>query len=156
MQLFEFVDEIESVNDRTDDRDCIGLGAEYLVAADLCLAGYRCSFAAAGLSYDLIADVAGRLLKIQVKATSKQKMVNTGSRSKKRLAYEFQAHRQNGERYTGAADVFAFVALDIRSILYVGTGRQKLWYRIPAKFMTPERSSLSRQVLEGLADAVLR
>ena len=60
----------DHIDEVATESDIIGLGAEYLVAADLTLAGHKCSVAAVGMPYDLVADIDCRLIRVQVKATA--------------------------------------------------------------------------------------
>lgn len=90
------------------------LAAQHLVAFDILTRGFFCSVAAEGLRYDLIADVGG-LRRIQVKMTSGLQM------SGGYLRYRFWGGKMNQKLrdYRGDIDLFAFVAMDIKRILYV-------------------------------------
>lgn len=93
-------------------------GAEFLVAADICLRGYSCMMAGPGLRYDIVADIGG-LRRIQVKMTRAAR-VKTKNNKYSYQRYWFDQARNGGLLdYKGDIDLFAFVALDIRSILYV-------------------------------------
>lgn len=48
----------------------LGTAGEHLVCADILISGHRCTMAAAGMPYDIIADVDGELFKIAVKASN--------------------------------------------------------------------------------------
>ena len=100
----------------------IGKAAEHLVCADLLLSGHGASIASAGMAYDIVADIAARLLRIQVKASCKSKNVNTQGRTP-RNAYAFNARRRGkfGTRQLANTDcdLLALVALDIRVIGYL-------------------------------------
>lgn len=99
----------------------LGKAAEHLVAADLILQGYRCYLSDQGLPYDLVVDLAGRLLRIQVKAACFPKNVNAQGRNA-RLAYNWSVRRRgkNGSKRLGDddCDLVALAALDIRQIAY--------------------------------------
>lgn len=104
----------------------VGRAAEHLVVADLLLAGYEACLSEAGMPYDVIADVHGRLLRVQVKATAAPRNVNSQGR-KPRLSYSWsvRAHgKGRRQRMTDAAcDLVALVALDIRAVAYLPIAR---------------------------------
>jgi hypothetical protein len=99
----------------------IGTAAEHIVCADIIIMGHRAFLAGAGLSYDVVADVAHRLVRIQVKAAGKARNVNARGRSE-RVAYTFAVRtRGNNHRKrldNSACDVVALVALDLRIVAY--------------------------------------
>jgi hypothetical protein len=109
----------------------IGTAAEMIVCADLILAGHRAFMTGAGLSYDLVLDVGGQLLRVGVKSTlwPRSRPAREGSR----ICYQFMASRAKRDkhgntlarRYSGAdLDMMAFVALDIRRVAYVPVTKQ--------------------------------
>ena len=98
-----------------------GKAAEHLVVADLLLNGFQAYLSDQGLPYDVVLNVGGRLRKVQVKSTIKQRAVP--QRTLERPGYLFN-HKRSGKgglrRYIGNEfDLFAFVALDIRCIAYM-------------------------------------
>jgi hypothetical protein len=97
-----------------------GTAAEHLVCADLLLAGYRAFLADQNCPYDVAVDVAGRLIRIQVKATRRQRAIP--QRASHIPAYMWHVRRAGkGGRRVYAADDFdmlALVALDVRRIAY--------------------------------------
>lgn len=101
----------------------VGKAAEHLVCADLILAGYRAFLSDQGLPYDIVVDVAGRMVRLQVKSTLKPKNANAAGRSPN-WVYHFHARRR-GRFAKGArlskehCDIIAFVALDIRTVAYL-------------------------------------
>ncbi|GEP06439.1 group I intron-associated PD-(D/E)XK endonuclease [Methylobacterium oxalidis] len=100
----------------------LGKAAEHLVCADLILAGYRCYLSDQGLSYDLVVDVNGRLVRVQVKATCFPSNMNATGRAE-RIGYTFHVRRRGkaskGTRLSAEhCDVVALVALDIQAIAY--------------------------------------
>jgi hypothetical protein len=111
--------ELESDDETGDIANRIGKAGEYIVAADLEIAGYRCSIASEGLPFDLIAtDEDGNVHLVQVKTVSRPK---DGG-------YQFKGykHRPGRGRKRGLCDykdvdVLAFVALDKRAVLYART-----------------------------------
>lgn len=101
----------------------IGRAAEHLVVADLILQGVRAFLTDQGQPYDVIADVDGQLIRVQVKSTLKTKNVNSQGRNP-RIAYSWNVRRRgkggSGERLSGVhCDVVALVALDIRRVAYL-------------------------------------
>lgn len=99
----------------------LGKAAEHLVVADLILQGYRAYLTDQGLPYDVVVDIDGRLLRVQVKATREQRPVP--QRVAFTPGYLFHVRRagKGGKRsYAGTEfDLLAFVALDIRTIAYM-------------------------------------
>lgn len=95
--------------------------AEFLVCAELTLAGYPSYPSGAGLPYDVVADLGHRLIKLQVKATRGPRAIP--QRAKYTPGYLFQIRkcgRGGRQRYeAGDFDGFALVALDIRQIAYI-------------------------------------
>lgn len=96
----------------------IGKAGEHLTAADLILRGFHTCLADQGSPFDLIVDVSGRLMKIQVKTTTGPIPQRSGKWHWP--AYRFGLRRGRGSRNRSrAADVFAFVALDTKTVCYV-------------------------------------
>jgi len=100
----------------------IGKAAEHLVCADLILHGFRCYLSDQGLPYDVVVDLDGNLIRIQVKATCFPRDVNSQGRAE-RIAYSFPVRRrgksQKGRLSTKECDIVALVALDIQAIAYL-------------------------------------
>jgi len=100
-----------------------GKAGEYLVCADLILKGFIAFPSEQGLPYDVLLDVGDRLLKVQVKTTSKPRKVQ--QRKKDTTAYIFNVKRngKNGKgRYSDSEiDLFALVCLDTMLIGYLVT-----------------------------------
>ena len=100
----------------------IGKAAEHLVCTDLLLAGYRAFLADQGLPYDVIADVDGKLLRIQVKSVIKARNVNSQGRNK-RICYSFCVRRRGKDGVKRLSDtdcdIVALVSLDIRTVAYL-------------------------------------
>lgn len=104
----------------------IGTAGEHLVCADLLLRGYRAYMVAAGSTYDVVADIDGRLFRIAVKSTlcARERPKREGSR----VCYQFAVTRArrlssgktDARRYSPEdVDIVALVAIDIKSICYV-------------------------------------
>ena len=119
--------------------------AEYLVAADLCLAGYDCCLSAEGTRYDLIAEFSSRLIKIQVKSTRGVRSDKDGG-LKTKTGYIFKPKTGvpgGFKSYRDSIDIMAFVALDLRLIIYQAAFRVPYSLILPAVHFTPERSAMS-------------
>ena len=102
----------------------IGKAGEYLVCADLIMKGFIAFPSEQGLPYDVIMDNRKRLLRIQVKSTTKPRIIP--QRAKKSQAYIFNVKRHgknNSQRYNDSeVDVFALVCLDARQVGYLLNG----------------------------------
>lgn len=116
------------------DLQC-GKAGEYLVCADLILAGFVAFPSEQGLPFDVVVEVAGRLARIQVKTTRTVRTIP--QRKEHHAGYLFNVKRagKNGAKtYTpGAVDLFALVALDSREIGYLAVCdvKQTMVFRSP-------------------------
>ena len=108
---------------RTSDELQTGKAGEYLVCADLIMKGYVAFLSEQGLPYDVLLDTGDKLLKVQVKTTSRPRKVP--QRSKDSIAYIFNVSRRgkNGKsRYKeNEIDLFALVCLDVMKVGYIQT-----------------------------------
>lgn len=99
----------------------VGTAAEHLVCADLLLHGYKAFLSDQNCAYDVVVDYAGRLVRVQVKATRTQR--NVPQRESQIPAYMWNVRRagKGGKRVyrDNEFDVLALVALDIRRIAYL-------------------------------------
>jgi len=99
----------------------IGIAGEHLVCADLITKGYNAFLSDQGLPYDVVADIKGKLCKIQVKTTSKPRAIP--QRKTHTPAYLFWIKRKGkgGNRIYKETDYdfMALVALDKKIIGYV-------------------------------------
>lgn len=100
----------------------LGKAAEHLVCADLTLSGYRAFLSDQGLPYDVVVDLAGRLVRVQVKSCCFSRNVNAAGRAE-RLAYSWCVRRcgkRASQRLSNEdCDIVALVALDIRVTAYL-------------------------------------
>lgn len=100
----------------------IGKAGEYLVCADLILKGYIAYPSEQGLPYDVVADIEGKLYKIQVKTTITAKYRDKGKTAGPPI-YFFHVKRcgKGGKQKYGenVIDIFALVALDRKVIGYI-------------------------------------
>lgn len=93
---------------------------EHLVAADILIQGYDCFHAAQGMPYDLVADIGGRLIKVQVKTTLRAR--NIPQRKTPTPAYCFRIRHGKGAWHNyapGEVDLFAMVCIEDRLIGYI-------------------------------------
>lgn len=93
------------------EKSITGAIGEHLVAVDLLGRGYRVSFASAGYPYDLVTEIDGRMLRVQVKASKALR--------KNRADYVFSINGGVVKDY----DLIAFVALDHGTIAYLSASR---------------------------------
>lgn len=104
----------------------IGKAGEYLVCADLILQGYIAFPSEQGLPFDVVLNVKGNLLKIQVKTTRKAKHIP--QRKTDIPAYVFhigingsgkKGKKRRVKYDRNQVDIFALVALDTKKIAYI-------------------------------------
>lgn len=102
-----------------------GRAGEHLAAADFMYLGHDAFHAAQGMPYDLIADVEGRLLKVQVKTTRKPELLP--GRNVNKTAYRFWVNRcgkgSSGTYDITDVDIFALVALDTKQVAYISANK---------------------------------
>lgn len=107
------------------DRMFLGMFAENQVAADLYLRGYRVMRPLDGVSkYDLVADISGRFVRIQVKILSKTYQVQIGTIRYTENRYDGKGRQPYVEaKYDkGDFDVLALVDRDTKVVYYVPVG----------------------------------
>ena len=106
---------------RTSDALQVGKAGEYLTCADLILKGHVAFLSEQGLPFDVVMDNGKRLLRIQVKTTSKPRIIP--QRNSDSMAYIFNIKRhgkQNTRVYDdNEVDIFALVCLDTRMVGYI-------------------------------------
>jgi hypothetical protein len=107
-----------------------GLRAEHLVCADLISRGFLVVFAPAGSKYDLIVDVNGVLLKVQVKGVSAPYVrPRKDASATDHYQYRFKMFGQRGAHQiptsykSGDFDLLALVTLDNSNIGYMTFGQ---------------------------------
>lgn len=111
-----------------------GKAGEYLVCSDILTHNIPCFITEGKSHYDLIADLNGRLLKIQVKSTTTYR--NCPQRERATPVYMFNARKYGkGGRVSyqkGDADIIAYVALDKKKIAYMSADKiaQSATFRI--------------------------
>jgi len=98
----------------------VGLAAEYIVCADLILLGYRAFLSPQNCPYDVVVDIGGRLLRIQVKSTRRKRPIPQRIAATDSYLFFTKRAGKGGKRHykKNAFDLYAFVALDIRAVAY--------------------------------------
>lgn len=100
----------------------IGKAAEHLVCADLIIQGYRAYLSDQGLPYDVVVDLEGHLIRVQIKSSCFSKEVNPlGAIKKQAYFYEIRRRGRGGSKRLSNrdCDIVALVALDIKIIAYL-------------------------------------
>ena len=132
-----------------------GKAGEHLVCADLILGGYIAFLSEQGLSYDVVVDIAGRLVRIQVKATRQPRAVPEGKDYTPTYVFNIRKMGKNGRRaYTAEdVDIFALVALDRQIVGYVAESvvKQTMVCRIrdyEGHYCEEQRAAVRQRILE--------
>lgn len=95
-----------------------GLAGEHLVCADLLLAGHRPALAPQLCPFDILAEIDGRLWRIQVKTTECARS-NDGRRQGTKV-YQWSFRKRGKTLYSPKeVDLLALVSIDSRRIAYV-------------------------------------
>lgn len=95
----------------------LGRAGEHLAMFDLLTHGIKCFLTAQGINYDIVAEINGKIVKIQVKSTEKPTLLS----KYKTPVYKFSVRRSGSDRIYGLDefDVFALVCLDTKTVCYV-------------------------------------
>ena len=98
-----------------------GVAGEHLACADLIMQGHNAFLSDQGLPYDVVADIGGKLLRVQVKTTRGPRKVP--QRTNHTPAYVFHVKKcgkkGQGEYTDNDVDLFALVALDTKTVGYL-------------------------------------
>lgn len=95
----------------------IGKAGQHLVCCDLILQGFSAFPADEGSPYDVLVDVEGQIIKMQVKSSMKP---STCGKTRHKYNYGTRRAKKSRKRTDiDTVDVFAFVALDKRVIAYL-------------------------------------
>lgn len=127
-----------------------GKAGEYLVCADLILKGFIAYPSEQGLPYDVVLDIGGRLIKVQVKATRTHKQ--TPQRVSNINTYAFNVKRRGkrnrSEHTSESCDIFAFVALYERQIGYMKNedAKQTMFFRVESLRGTYRDENINTEV----------
>ena len=138
----EFSDDLET-----------GKAAEHLVCADLIMSGYRAFLSDQGLPYDILVDVDGSLLRVQVKSTRKPKNHDPKTRVTPGYLFHLRRAGKGGRRRyaENSFDLYALVALDRQAIAYlpaVDCPNQTIALRVPGKRYL-QNGSMNREFQEA-------
>lgn len=137
----------------------VGKAAEHLVCAHLILTGYRAFLSDQGLPYDILVDVGGNLLRVQVKATRKPKNHDPATRVSPGYLFHLRRAGKGGRRRypANAFDLYALVALDRQAIAYLPAcdcPNQTVAFRVPGQSYL-QNGSLNREFSEASFRAAL-
>lgn len=142
MQLAIFQDDpipaVEALDYRAERN--LARAAEFLVAYDISRRGWDCYSVGESLRYDLIADIGG-LRRVQVKMNRRARTMAVHGQQ---AGYLFGKGSGDLRAYVGDVDLFAFVAMDRKLILYAAPAtmvRAHFW--ISGSAMTASRCDLS-------------
>ena len=100
----------------------IGKAGEYLVCADIILKGFIAFPSEQGLPFDVVLNIDGRLLKIQVKTTRGSKHIPQRKRDIPAYIFHIGNNGKMNRRKkydSSQVDLFALVALDSKQIAYI-------------------------------------
>lgn len=109
------------IGDATLSDLAAGVAGEHLVCVDLLLQGYRAFMADQNCPYDVAVEIAGKLIRIQVKATRGCRPIPQRATHKAAYIWNVRRAGKGGSRVYSAGDfdLLALVALDIRKIAYL-------------------------------------
>ena len=103
----------------------LGRAGEHLVLADLILHGCKCFMTDAGLNYDIVIDIDGKFIRLQVKTTLQPMRMNQEYITPTYLFHVRRAGKGGLRLYeTTEFEGFALVALDTRQIAYIPFTKQ--------------------------------
>jgi hypothetical protein len=132
----------------------IGVAGEHLVCFDLITRGFTCFMTEQGLPYDIIADINGKLVKVQVKTTRTHS--ETPQRKNHYPSYLFHVKRcgKGGGKLYGKndVDIFAVVCVDTKQVGYVSADRMPATLSIRVDSF---RGNYLNEVQEARANKVL-
>ena len=140
------------------DLQC-GKAGEYLVCADLILAGYVAFPSEQGLSFDVVVEVGGQLAKVQVKTTRTVRSVPQRKTHHPGYLFYVKKMGKNGTKQyePGAVDIFALVAIDSKEIGYLAATAIKRTMVFRSPFLrgnyADEGHSVRATKIRGLRDS---
>tara|TARA_R110001632_G_C11295876_1_gene413327 strand:- start:670 stop:1236 length:567 start_codon:yes stop_codon:yes gene_type:complete len=101
----------------------IGVAGEHLACFDLISKGFTAFMTEQGLPYDLVADINGKLTKIQVKTTRTHS--DTAQRKGRYPSYTFNIRKcgkgGRGSYLESDVDIFALVCVNTKQVCYVSS-----------------------------------
>lgn len=97
----------------------IGRAGQYLVLVDLLSKGIQAFDTAEGVSFDVVAEYEGKLIRLQVKTTQKMRVI--GAHANPIYFFHIKRSGKNGTKFYDKKDfdAFALVALDRREVYYL-------------------------------------
>jgi hypothetical protein len=123
-----------------------GIAGEHLVCADLILQGCEAFMAGDGRSYDVVLDLGGKLLRIQVKSARHAKPIIP--RQRDYLAYHYNPRRRgtaaNRVLDQSEFDLLALVALDTGQIAYLPASEYRQMF-----YMRPDGAEAGKRANGG-------
>lgn len=132
----------------------IGVAGEHLVCFDLITRGFTCFMTEQGLPYDIVADINGKLVKVQVKTTRTHS--ETPQRKNHYPSYLFYIRRcgKGGKKLYGENDVglFAVVCVETKQVGYVSADKMPSTLSIRVDSF---RGNYLNEVQEARANKVL-
>lgn len=119
----------------------VGAAGEHLVCADLLLRGIPATRTGIPGPWDVVAEVDGRLVRIQVKATAEARPF-LQRRQLHLVGYTWAVRHGKGSTRAyapGLVDIVALVALDVRRIAYVAASeaRQTMQFPVDGSGVSP-------------------
>lgn len=113
----------------------IGRAGQHLVMFDLLSKGFCCCQTEEGMPYDIVVDVNGLMIRLQVKTTTQPSRMNHEYRTATYLFHVRRAGRKGRREYAlGEFEGFALVCMDTRSVWYypfTETISKTLIFRVP-------------------------
>lgn len=112
-----------------------GLAGEHLVCAELLLRGHNAFLTDQVNAYDIVCDINGRLLRVQVKATRAPRRYPQ-LLQRHVIGYVWTTRRgKGGKRVYGRKefDILALVALDTKQIAYMASSEVRQIVQFPVK-----------------------
>ena len=114
----------------------VGRAGEHLVMADLLLDGWVAYPTSQGVPYDIVVDLGGQMIRVQVKSTKMPKTPQSMNRGTPLYVFHTRRAGKKGRRRysTDDFDVLALVALDRRLIAYYAladTRNDSIAIRVP-------------------------
>jgi hypothetical protein len=115
----------------------IGKAGEYLVCADLILNDIIAFPSEQGLPFDVVADIGGKLYRVQVKTTRGPKSIPQRANPIPAYIFHIGINGKGSRRKKYASehvDFFALVALDSRQVAYIPNGEisTTMNFRVPS------------------------
>lgn len=108
------------MDDRISPEVLIGKIGEHLVCADIMKQGYSAFLADKGCYYDVIAEIDGRLMRIQVKTTRKKMKMPQRKNFYERYQFWVRRYGKGGRKAYEKRDIdlLALVAIDKNIVAY--------------------------------------